>query len=64
VSEHRCLSCEDWKRRDAVNKAEIARLREAIKRTAKRHESTLEVAVTQSGINCTCEICRIAREGR
>jgi hypothetical protein len=43
---------------------EIERLREAIKRTAKRHESTLEVAVTQSGIVCDCEICWIAREGR
>jgi hypothetical protein len=64
VSEHRCLSCEDWQRRDAVNKAEIARLREefgqAVERIAEAwlgHDANkLDEAILAAR--------QIAREGR
>lgn len=83
----RCLSCEDWQRRDAVNKAEIARL--AVEREQYRQvvkglqqdwaEAQEKIARLREAIKrashpnlnperwdepCTCELCKIAREGR
>ena len=40
-------------------KAEIARLREAIKREAWNHRSRSR---GEFGIDCVCDICEIARE--
>lgn len=45
--------------RDAL----IARLREAIRREANRH-STRTIYLGGVLVECPCEICRIAREGR